>query len=467
MLNSHSRSIALREPTERVLDNNEIYADKVPERTVLQIASSCQDCGIPFCCAGRFSGCCLDSRVPEWLSLAGRGMWRPAFKLLESQNPFPEFTSRICDAPCETACVLGINESPVSIREVEKAIVDKAFENGWVDSEPRNHRNGRRVAVIGSGPSGLAVANHLNDHGCDVVVFERADRVGGLLMYGIPNERLEKRIVQRRAGILASKGVKFCLNAFIGYNVDPRSIMAEFHAVVLCVGSTIPRDLEIPGRQLRGVHFAMEFLTANTKSLLDSNHADGNYISAKGKSVVVMGLADGWSGSILRHEPHSITCCELLPEHRDELSIQWPNRGTSHYAYGHEEYVACRGIDPRRFSYLAEEFVDDGNGDVCGVRIARVAWRNKAGRFSMEKVPSSEEVIPSQLVLIASGFLGPESTLSDMLNLERDPRSNFNRITNVPGLFSAGDCRTGQSNIIKSIKDGLEVADLVYRYLCG
>jgi glutamate synthase (NADPH) small chain len=363
---------------------------------------------------------------------------------------------------------MGINTSPVSIREVEKSIADKAFENGWVHSRHRMYRNGRRIAVIGSGPSGLSVANRLNDCGCDVVVFERADRVGGILMYGIPNERLEKRIVQRRADILAAKGINFVTNSHIGYNVDPKSIMAEFHAIVLCVGATKPRDLPIPGRQLRGVHFAMEFITANTKSLLDSNHADGQYISAKGKQVVVIGIADGWSGAILRHEPRSIVFSDLLPESRDEsLNQPWPKRGTSHYAYGHEEYVACRGIDPRRFNSLAKEFVDDGKGNVGGVRFVRVSWRHESGRLTMEEVPGSEEIIPAQLVLIAKGFLGPESTLPEILNMELDVRANCRRISNVPGVFCAGDCSTGQSNIIRSIKDGLEVANLVYRYLCG
>jgi glutamate synthase (NADPH) small chain len=413
-----------------------------------------------------------------WNDLVYNGRWQEALDRLHKTNNFPEFTGRVCPAPCEGACVLGITNPPVTIKNIECAIIDRGFTEGWVSSNPPKSRTGKSIAIIGSGPAGLAAADQLNKVGHNVTVYERADRIGGLLMYGIPNMKLDKNVVQRRLDLMAAEGVKFVTKANVGVNVDPKQLMAENHAVLLATGATKPRDLPIPGRQLKGVHFAMEFLTQNTASLLDSQHADGQYISAKGKKVVVIGGGDTGCdciGTSLRHGCTQLVNFELLdkpPEDRasDNPWPQWPRIFRSDY--GHEEAAEKFGIDPREFTILSKEFLDDGNGNVKGIKTVRVRWTKQDGRMNMEEIPGSEQIIEADLVFLAMGFLGPESYVSEVLQIELDPRSNYKAdhgkfTTNVPGVFAAGDCRRGQSLVVWAINEGRGAARAIDTYLMG
>jgi NAD(P)H-dependent glutamate synthase small subunit len=397
---------------------------------------------------------------------------------LHKTNNFPEFTGRVCPAPCEGACVLGITNPPVTIKNIECAIIDRGYEEGWVTPQPPSSRSGKSVAIIGSGPAGLAAADQLNKVGHSVTVYERANRIGGLLTYGIPNMKLDKGVVQRRLDVMSAEGVKFVTNADVGRNVDPKQLMAENHAVLLATGATKPRDLPIPGRALKGVHFAMEFLTANTSSLLDSHLDDGKYISAKGKRVVVIGGGDTGCdciGTSLRHGCAQLINFELLdrpPETRAPNNPwpQWPRIFRSDY--GHEEAAAKFGLDPRTFNILSKEFLDDGHGNVTGIKTVRVAWSFENGKMNMTEIPGSEEIIGADLVLLAMGFLGPEHYVSELLGIENDPRSNYKAehgrfATNVPGVYAAGDCRRGQSLVVWAINEGRGAARAIDIYLRG
>ena len=464
-----------RLPIVRVNDYGEIYTEPEEEQLRTQ-GARCMDCGVPFCQSA--TGCPIDNLIPEWNDLVYQGRWRDAVDRLHKTNNFPEFTGRVCPAPCEGACVLGITNPPVTIKNIENAIIDRAFDEGWVTANPPQWRTGKSVAIIGSGPAGLAAADQLNKAGHAVTVYERADRIGGLLTYGIPNMKLDKGVVQRRLDLMLAEGVKFVTGADVGQNVDPRQLMAENHALLLSTGATNPRDLPIPGRKLNGVHFAMEFLTANTASLLDSNHADGKFISAKGKRVVVIGGGDTGCdciGTSLRHGCTQLVNFELLdkpPQDRasDNPWPQWPK--TFRVDYGHEEAEEKFGSDPREYCILSKEFIDDGKGSVTGIKTVRVQWIKKDGRMTMEEVVGSEEVIGADLVLLAMGFLGPEHAVSKLLGIELDPRSNYKAehgkfTTNVPGVFAAGDCRRGQSLVVWAINEGRGAARAIDMYLQG
>nr|KYP69883.1 Glutamate synthase [NADH], amyloplastic [Cajanus cajan] len=426
------------------------------------------------------SGCPLGNKIPEFNELVYQNRWREALERLLETNNFPEFTGRVCPAPCEGSCVLGIIENPVSIKSIECAIIDKAFEEGWMVPRPPARRTGKRVAVVGSGPAGLAAADQLNKMGHTVTVYERADRIGGLMMYGVPNMKADKvDIVQRRVNLMAEEGINFVVNANIGhdalYSLD--RLREENDAIVLAVGATKPRDLPVPGRELSGVHFAMEFLHANTKSLLDSNLEDGNFISAKGKKVVVIGGGDTGTdciGTSIRHGCTSIVNLELLPQPPQTRAPgnpwpQWPR--IYRVDYGHQEGAAKFGKDPRSYEVLTKRFVGDENGVLKGLEVVRVRWeKDETGKFQFKEIEGSEEIIEADLALLAMGFLGPESTIAEKLGIERDNRSNlkaeYGRFsTSVRGVFAAGDCRRGQSLVVWAISEGRQAAAQVDSYL--
>lgn len=442
------------------------------------------DCGVPFChtgiiLGGMTSGCPINNLIPEWNDLVYRGLWREALDLLHKTNNFPEFTGRICPAPCEAGCVLGINEPPVTIKNIECAIIDKAFEEGWVVPEPPATRTGKTVAVVGSGPAGLACAAQLNKAGHWVTVFERDDRIGGLLMYGIPNPHMDKGVVQRRVDLLAEEGLKFVTNTEIGKDYPADRLIREFDAVVLCVGATKPRNLPIPGRDLKGIYFAMEFLRANTKSLLDSNLQDGKYISAKDKDVIVIGGGDTGTDCVataMRHGCKSLIQFEILPKPPPERAPdnpwpEWPNIFRA--GYGQKEAAAVFGQDPREFCIKTNKFVGDEHGRVKELHTVQIEWETgDNGRLVLREIPGTEKVWPAQLVLLAMGFLGPEDTILDSLGVERDGRSNakaeYGRFaTSVEGVFAAGDMRRGQSLVVWAINEGRGAARECDRYLMG
>ncbi len=468
------QTIPYRDPLQRIQDYEEFQL-VVPEEHLRTQGARCMDCGVPFCQSQY--GCPVDNLIPEWNDLVYRGHWKEAFHRLMKTNNFPEFTGRVCPAPCEGACVLGIIEPAVTIKNIECAIIDRAYEEGWMHPRPPKHRTGKKVAIVGSGPAGLAAADQLNKAGHFVTVYERADRVGGLLMYGIPNMKLDKKLVQRRVDLMHKEGVKFVTEVHVGVDLEAEQLQRQYDAVLLATGATRPRDLPIPGRNLRGIHFAMEFLTANTKSLLDSGLQNGRYISAKDKDVIVIGGGDTGTDCIatsIRHGCRSLVNFELLPKPPEQRAPdnpwpQWPR--IFRVDYGHAEARAVFGRDPREYCVLSKEFLDDGQGNVAGIRTVRVEWtRGEDGRFQMKELPGTEQVFKAQLVLLAMGFLGPEDTLAEAFGLQRDERSNFKAAygdfqTSVPGIFAAGDCRRGQSLVVWAINEGRLAAEQIDRYL--
>ncbi len=472
----HRAPVPYRDALERAKDFDEFLVE-VPEKHLKEQGARCMDCGVPFCQSA--TGCPVDNLIPEWNDLVYHGRWQEALDRLHKTNNFPEFTGRTCPAPCEGACVLGITDPAVTIKNIENAIIDRGFAEGWVTARPPESRTGKSVAIVGSGPAGLAAAAQLNTAGHKVIVYERADRIGGLLMYGIPNMKLDKNVVERRIDLLRKEGVEFVTNAHIGVNVDAGDVREKNDALVLACGATKPRDLPIPGRDLAGVHFAMEFLTKNTRSLLDSGLEDGKYISAKDKHVIVIGGGDTGTdciGTSMRHGCASLVNFELLPRPPDDRAPdnpwpEWPR--IFRVDYGHGEVQAKFGRDPREFCVASKEFVDDGNGRLAAIRAVRVDWtKGDDGRWQMKEIPGSEEEFRADLVFLAMGFLGPEETLVEQLGLERDPRSNFQadfggHATSVEGVFAAGDCRRGQSLVVWAINEGRQAAREVDRYLMG
>jgi len=479
----YARQLADDRPeAERLEDWEEFHQHLSVEELRIQ-GARCMDCGIPFCHTGLIlngaaSGCPINNLIPEWNDLVYRGCWRQAVERLQQTNNFPEFTGRVCPAPCEGACVLGMKKPAVTIKQLECAIVDHAFAQGWIAPQPPAIRTGKKVAVVGSGPAGLACAAQLNKAGHWVTVFERADRPGGLLMYGIPNMKLDKQRVQRRLDLLAAEGVVFMTNTEVGVDYPVEKLRAEFDAVVLCGGASRPRDLAVEGRQLGGIHFAMEFLTANTRSLLDSRHQDGNYISARDKHVIVIGGGDtgtDCTGTSLRHGCRSVTQFEILPRPGDErLSNnpwpEWPR--TYRVDYGQEEAANRTGADPRVYCIQTKRFVGDAHGQVQEIHTVAVEWKRDGGRVSPVEIPGTERVWPAQLVLLAMGFLGPEDTLLTQLDVTRDARTNVHAaegayLTSQPGIFAAGDMRRGQSLVVWAINEGRGAARECDRYLMG
>jgi glutamate synthase (NADPH/NADH) small chain len=472
-----------RDPVQRTDDWKEFHLH-MEEAKLRTQGSRCMDCGVPFChtgtlLAGMASGCPINNLIPEWNDLVYRDQWKDALERLHKTNNFPEFTGRVCPAPCEGSCVLGINETPVTIKNIECSIVDKGFEMGWIVPEPPPKRTGKKIAVVGSGPSGLACAAQLNRAGHSVTVFERDDRIGGLLMYGIPNMKLDKSVVQRRVDLLTQEGVVFQTGVEVGRTFPAEKLVKDFDAVALCIGATKPRDLPIEGRTLKGIHFAMEFLLKNTKSLLDSRHEDGRFISAKGKDVIVIGGGDTGTdcvGTSMRHGCRSLTQFELLPKPPDVRTPdnpwpQWPK--VYKLDYGQEEAAAKFGGDPRTYSISTKKFVGDAQGNLKELHTVQVKWERGAdGRPKLVEVPGSEKVWPAQLVLLAMGFLGPEEQLVKALGVATDDRSNakadFGKFaTSVKGVFAAGDARRGQSLIVWAIAEGRQCAREIDLYLMG
>ncbi|KRF39174.1 glutamate synthase subunit beta [Paenibacillus sp. Soil787] len=460
------------------------FATPLTEDKLQTQGSRCMDCGIPFChtgalISGMAAGCPVNNLIPEWNDLVYRGQWREALDRLHKTNNFPEFTGRVCPAPCEGSCTVGLKDTPVTIKSIEKAIIDKGFDEGWLTPEPPEVRTGKKVAVVGSGPSGLAAAAQLNKAGHWVTVYERADRVGGLLMYGIPNMKLDKKYVQRRVDLLEAEGITFVTGAHVGVNYPIEKLQEEFDAIVLCGGATKGRDLPIEGRELGGVHLAMEFLSKNTKSLLDSEHADGAFISAEGKDVIIIGGGDTGTdcvGTSLRHKAKSVTQFEIMPKSPDTRPANnpWPEWPKVHKVdYGQQEAAAVQGEDPRQYLINTKKFVGDENGNLKELHTVLIEWqKNEKGAFVPVEVPGSEKVYPAQLVLIAMGFTGPENTVLDQLGVVKDERSNAKAdygkfATSVDGVFAAGDMRRGQSLVVWAINEGRAAAREVDRYLMG
>ncbi|ELR96223.1 glutamate synthase subunit beta [Gloeocapsa sp. PCC 73106] len=468
-----------RSPSERIQDWDEFHLTLTEEKLQTQSAR-CMDCGTPFCHTGTMlkgmaSGCPINNLIPEWNDLVYRGLWREALDRLHKTNNFPEFTGRVCPAPCEGSCVLGIHNPPVTIKNIELSIIDKGWDEGWITPKPPEIRTGKKVSIVGSGPAGLSAAVQLNQAGHFVTVFERADRPGGLLMYGIPNMKLDKqKVLQRRIQLLEAEGVKFVCNTEVGKDLPAQTLLDEFDATILCIGATKPRDLAVENRQLQGIHLAMDFLTANTQAILSQQQPP---ISAEGKDVVIIGGGDTGTdcvGTSLRHGCKSVVQVEILPKPPQERGPdnpwpEWPK--TYKVDYGQEEAASKFGHDPRLFLTTATKF--SGDKQVQAVHTVQVEWqKNDQGRFIPQEIPGTEQVLPAQLVLLAIGFLGPEDYLLQSLGVERDPRSNVKAdygkyYTSIPGVFAAGDCRRGQSLVVWAFNEGRQAARECDRYLMG
>ncbi len=470
-------------PAERVRDFGDFHR-QLDEEHLRKQGARCMDCGVPFCQTGRMisgmtAGCPVNNLIPEWNDLVYRGLWRDALARLHKTNNFPDFTGRICPAPCEASCVLGINAPPVTIKNLEKAIVDTGWEQGWIVPEPPAVRTGKKVAVIGSGPAGLAAAQQLNRAGHEVTVLEREDRPGGLLMYGIPNMKLDKQeVVLRRIEVMRQEGIKFLCNANVGENVEAMLLLRDFDAVVVCTGATQPRDLAVENRSLQGVHFAMEYLTSSTKALLNGG-AGHSPIHASGKHVVVIGGGDTGTdcvGTAMRQGCRSLTQIEIMAQPPPERAAdnpwpEWPK--VYKLDYGQEEAAAKFGADPREYVTTVKRFNGGADGRVRSLSTIQVGWQKDAGgRFVPVDVAGSEREIPADLVLLAMGFTGPEQPLLADLGVRTDARSNIEAehgvfTTSVKGVFAAGDCRRGQSLVVWAINEGRGAARECDRYLMG
>ena len=471
-------------PKQRIKNFREFHEHLTREEQQEQ-GARCMDCGVPFCqsgmtLCGMTSGCPLHNLVPEWNDLVYTGNWEQAYYRLHKTNNFPEFTSRVCPALCEAACTCGLHDEPVSTKENEYAIIENAYEKGYAAPKPPKVRTGKKVAVVGSGPSGLAVADQLNSRGHLVTVFERSDRIGGLLMYGIPNMKLEKQIIDRKIKVMEEEGVTFVTNSDIGREVKADKLLKEFDRVVLCCGSSQPRDITAPGRDAGGIYFAVDFLKANTKSLLDSGFQDKKYVDTKDKNVVIIGGGDTGNdcvGTSIRHGCASVTQLEMMPKAPDTRAEnnpwpEWPK--VCKTDYGQEEAIAVFGHDPRIYQTTVKEFLKDKNGNLNGLTTVKLESKKdeKTGRMVMAEVAGSEKKLEADLVLIAAGFLGTEKYVADAFGVELNARTNVATAgdayaTNVKNVFAAGDVHRGQSLVVWAIREGREVAREVDESLMG
>jgi glutamate synthase (NADPH/NADH) small chain len=471
-----------RNPEERVKDWDSLH-EHLTEEELQEQGARCMDCGIPFCQTaeekkGATMGCPIHNLIPEWNHLVYNDKWEEALHRLHKTNNFPEFTGRACPAPCEGSCVLGIIEEPVAIKSIEQAIIDRGFEEGWVTPQPPEKRTDKEVAIVGSGPAGLAAADQLNKAGHNVTVYERDERIGGLLMYGIPNMKLEKSVVERRVSLLKEEGIEFITGTEIGTDLHATELTDNYDAVILAGGATNPRDLEIEGRDLEGIHFAMEFLHANVEKLLEDEHKN-EFISATDKDVIVIGGGDTGTDCVstsMRHGCNTLTQFEIMPKppaSRGEENPwpEWPH--VYKVDYGQAEAKARFGDDPREYQVMTKKFVGDGNGNVKELHTVEIEWEtNDGGRKVPKEIPGTEKVWEADLVLLAMGFLGPENPVLEQLEVERDDRSNAkaehgNYQTNIESVFAAGDMRRGQSLIVWAINEGRGAARECDLYLMG
>mgnify|MGYP001158018638 CR=1 FL=1 len=471
-----------RDPLERIKDWNE-FSVPLPECARMEQAARCMDCGTPFCQSGMVieglpSGCPLNNLIPEWNHLIYNDMWEDALERLLKTNNFPEFTARVCPAPCEGACTLGVIDPQITIRNNEMAVIERGFEEGWIKPYIPVKRTGKKIAVIGSGPAGLACADQLNKVGHSVTVFERSDRVGGLLMYGIPNMKLEKGVVERRLELMEKEGIVFRTGVEVGKDVMADDIKEQFDATVLCCGATIPRDLKVEGRDLDGIYFAVDYLTGNTKSLLDSNLSDDNHVLAKDKDVIVIGGGDTGNDCVataIRQGCRSVRQFEIMPEAAAERTSEnpWPQfPKIKKTDYGQKECIALFGNDPRQYCISTKSF-SGTDGKVTSLNTIQIEWgKDNEGRFFPREIEGSEESYKADIVLLAMGFIGPEKDILNDFGIETDARGNVKaeygiHTTNIDGIFAAGDIRRGQSLVVWAIKEGREAARECDKYLMG
>lgn len=462
-------------PKVRIKNFNEFHIPLSKEKQRLQ-GARCMECGIPFCQSGinlmgMTTGCPINNLIPEWNDLVYTDNLNQAYNRLAKTNNFPEFTARVCPAPCEAACTCGLNTDSVAIKENEYLIIENAYQEGYAKANPPKVRTGKKIAVIGSGPAGLAAADQLNKRGHLVTVFERSDRIGGLLMYGIPNMKLEKHIIERKVSIMKEEGIEFVTNADVGGNYKANKILKDFDRVILACGASNPRDILVNGRDAKGIYFAVDFLKATTKSLLDSDLSDGNYISAKDKKVLVIGGGDTGNdcvGTSIRHGAANVIQLEMMPKLPDTRAEdnpwpQWPK--VCKTDYGQEEAIAVFGKDPRVYQTTVKEFIANKEGNVCQAKIVTLDWQKdpSTGRMNMVEVEGSEQTIDVDLVLIAAGFLGSQDYVTKAFGVELNERSNVatqagKYKTNVENVFTAGDMHRGQSLVVWAIREGREVA---------
>ncbi len=461
-----------REVDVRINDYDEIFSGSHNLDLLQEQGSRCMDCGVPFCQSS--NGCPIDNLIPEWNDLVYKNEWQEALERLEKTNNFPEFTGRVCPAPCEGSCVLGLNNPAVTIKNIELAIVDKGFEEGWIKPKVIESRSGKNIAIVGSGPAGLAAADELNQMGHSVKVYERSDRIGGLLMYGIPNMKLGKDVVERRVQLLESEGIEFITNVDIGKDLTTKELKETCDAVIFATGATQARDLPAENRDAKGIYPAMDFLTSNTKSLLDSGQPDQSDLSAKGKNVIVIGGGDTGTdciGTSLRQGAKSIINFELMsspPEDRSDNN-PWPEWPVIFRVdYGHEESSQVFGEDPRHYQLLTKAFIKDTDGNVKGIKTVNVDLI----KGKLTEIEGTEKTWDAELVLLSMGFLSPEHYLSDDSEIELDQRGNYlsehgDYKTSKDGIFSAGDCRRGQSLVVWAINEGRGVASSVNDFLAN
>ena len=471
-------------PKERIGNFNEFHTPLSQEEQRAQ-GARCMACGVPFCQSGMelmgmVSGCPLHNLVPEWNDLVYTGNWEQAYNRLAKTNNFPEFTSRVCPALCEAACTCGHYGDAVAVKENEYGIIENAYAKGYAKARPPRVRTGKTVAVIGSGPAGLAAADQLNKRGHQVTVYERDDRIGGLLMYGIPNMKLEKNVIERKIGIMKEEGVEFVTSANVGKDVKAAKLLKDYDRIVLACGAKNPRDIKAPGRDAKGIYFAVDFLAATTKSLLDSGLEDKKYISAKGKKVVIIGGGDTGNdcvGTSIRQGALSVTQLEMMPKAPEQRAEdnpwpQWPK--VCKTDYGQEEAIAVFGKDPRVYQTTVKEFLKDKSGKLCGLVTVKLESQKdeKTGRMVMAEVAGSEQKMDADLALIAAGFLGTEKYVADAFGIALDGRTNVKTEqgqyeTNVKRVFTAGDMHRGQSLVVWAIREGREAARAVDESLMG